>query len=208
MDASKMIAALEKTWQRVRRSHPDLPPAVMIVASGSEGVRLKKWGHWAALRWRVVEGRDVGEVLVAGERLQAGAQAVLETLLHEAAHALAFARRIPDTSRNGRYHNLRYKLLAEAVGLTVAKDEMYGYTLTDLRPETIARYQPELAVLERACTGYRRRLTTDDDENGTKGGRLLLECHCAPPRKLRVSPKIAEAGPILCGVCDAEFQPS
>ena len=30
---------------------------------------------------------------------------VLDTLLHEAAHALAAARGIKDTSRQGRYHN-------------------------------------------------------------------------------------------------------
>jgi hypothetical protein len=37
---------------------------------------------------------------------------VLGTLLHEAAHALADQRAIKDNSRQGRYHNARYRQLA------------------------------------------------------------------------------------------------
>ena len=44
-----------------------------------------------------------------------GGAGVLQVLLHEAAHALAFARGIKDTSRSGnRYHNRRFANLAKA----------------------------------------------------------------------------------------------
>ena len=43
-------------------------------------------------------------MLVSGEGLQRGPTDVLGTLLHEAAHGLAQARSIQDTSRQGRYH--------------------------------------------------------------------------------------------------------
>jgi hypothetical protein len=42
---------------------------------------------------------------------------VLDTELHEAAHGLAAARGIQDTSRQGRYRNARYRGLAEELGL-------------------------------------------------------------------------------------------
>jgi hypothetical protein len=79
-----------------------VPKAVLVVASGSEGKRVN-WGHFAPHRWQV-NGADRHEVLVGGEGLQRGPLEVLGMLLHEAAHGLAQARGIQDTSRGGRYH--------------------------------------------------------------------------------------------------------
>ena len=55
--------------------------------------------------------------MISGEGLRRTAHDVLGTLLHEAAHALAHARGIKDTSRQGRYHNKHFKTLAEELGL-------------------------------------------------------------------------------------------
>ena len=76
-------------------------------------------GHLAPERWEPADGRGelVHELLIAGEGLARGAVDVLTTQLHEAAHALALARAIDDTSRDGRYHNKRYRDLAEELGL-------------------------------------------------------------------------------------------
>src|SRR5215218_3534902 len=101
--ASVLVAALEHAWQRIRSRHPEVPEAVLVVASGAEGKRLNL-GHFAPHRWHV-NGADRHEVLVGGEGLQRGPVDVLGTLLHEAAHGLAQARGIQDTSRQGRYHN-------------------------------------------------------------------------------------------------------
>src|SRR5215207_11309227 len=113
--ASLLVAALEHTWQTIRSRHPEVPEAVLVVASGSEGKRLNL-GHFAPHRWQV-HGSDRHEVLVGGEGLQRGPLDVLGTLLHEAAHGLAQARGIQDTSRQGRYHNRRYAALAAELGL-------------------------------------------------------------------------------------------
>src|SRR6266545_4070769 len=37
--------------------------------------------------------------------------------------------------------------------------------------------------------------------------RSKLVCDCYPERSIRVSPRQAERGPILCGICDGEFHP-
>jgi hypothetical protein len=44
--ASLLIAALEHTWHTIRTHHPDVPEAVLVVASGAEGKRLNL-GHFA-----------------------------------------------------------------------------------------------------------------------------------------------------------------
>ena len=72
-----------------------------------------------ASRWvtTTIEERD-GELFIAGELLAAGGRAVIEVMLHEAAHALAAARDIKDTSAEGdRYHNKRFVALAAELGL-------------------------------------------------------------------------------------------
>ena len=60
--------------------------------------------------------------MISGEGLARTPREVLGTLLHEAAHALAAARGITDTSRQGRYHNKKYAALAAELGLDVAED--------------------------------------------------------------------------------------
>jgi hypothetical protein len=226
--ASGVVHALELVWARIRERHEDLPEAVLVVASGTEATNVQRWGHWGAGRWRVTaEGNTVGEVLIAGERLRNGPAAVLETLLHEGAHALAFARGIKDCSRGGRYHNERYKLLAEELGLTVKRDRVYGWTLTDLADGTGELYRAELGALEVAIgRAYRRAVeeiaagdgqadpgdaggATGTDagagDAGTAGKRWRLACSCPEPRLVRMSRAVALVGPISCGACGSIF---
>ncbi len=110
--ASAVVAALEQAWTAIRAHHSDVPEVVVILGAGSEARRgLFKWGHFAAARWHVA-GANRPEVLVSGEGLNRGARPVLATLLHEAAHGLANTRQIKDTSRQGRWHNQRFRTLA------------------------------------------------------------------------------------------------
>ena len=120
--ASRLVAALEQAWTTIRRHHPDVPQVVIVVASGSDPrSRRLNLGHFAAGRWQLADQpTDRAEVLVSGEGLQRGPVDVLGTLLHEAAHGLAHARKVNDTSRQGRYHNRRYATLARELGLDVA----------------------------------------------------------------------------------------
>jgi hypothetical protein len=143
--ASLLLAALEHTWQTIRARHPDVPEAVLVVASGSAGKRLNL-GHFAPHRWQVA-GADRHEVLVGGEGLQRGPLDVLGTLLHEAAHGLAQARGIADTSRAGRYHNRRYATLARELGLDVATVKPIGWSATTVPEPTAACYAGQLEEL-------------------------------------------------------------
>ena len=76
---------------------------------------MLKLGHFAANRWTPggADSASIAELFVGGEGQ--GAESVLATLLHVAAHGVADIRQVQDTSRQGRYHNARYKALAEEV---------------------------------------------------------------------------------------------
>ncbi|HET9873916.1 MAG TPA: hypothetical protein VFP89_15130 [Propionibacteriaceae bacterium] len=226
VEASGLVLALEQVWTAVRRHHSEVPAVVVTLGAGSVGVPrgVLKLGHFAADRWTSAgaDSSAVAELFVGGEGLARGPESVLATLLHEAAHGLADARRIQDTSRQGRYHNTRYKALAEELGLHVTQLTDIGWSGTVLADNTAARYAEELAQLACAITAYRYAEGTLTSPGAGKGGGkagsggggaaggsspkngLVLACEC--PRRIRASTTVVSAGPILCGVCNSEFK--
>jgi hypothetical protein len=199
-NASLLVAALEHAWGTIRARHPQIPEAVVVVASGGSGRRLKS-GHFAAGRWQQDDNHHP-EVLVGGEGLARGAREVLATLLHEAAHGLADARRIPDTSHGGRYHNRRYAALARELGLEVARVQAIGWSATTLPEATATLYAPVLAELEGRLVLWRHQ-----EAAGRATSRNLLVCTCGCPRRIRVAPSTLAQAPILCAACDLPFTP-
>jgi hypothetical protein len=133
---------------------------VIVVASGSDPrSRRLNLGHFAAGRWQLTSSDQPtgrAEVLVSGEGLQRGPVDVLGTLLHEAAHGLTYARKVSDTSRQGRYHNRRYASLARELGLEVAHLHPIGWSATSVPEPTAARYAQVLAELGAALVLWRR----------------------------------------------------
>ena len=49
---SLLVTSLEHTWSTIGARHPDVPQAVLVVASGSEGKRVDL-GHFAPYCWQV-----------------------------------------------------------------------------------------------------------------------------------------------------------
>lgn len=149
---STMIGAIEDAWAAIARRHPDLPANIVaITGSGSKGSGWLVRGHWSAARWEA-EGQTLPEVFISGERISEGARPVLATLLHEAAHGLAHARGIKDTSRQGRWHNRRFVAVAQEMGLTTATeaDPAIGFSNTEWNDSLEVEYAEEVAALEEA----------------------------------------------------------
>jgi hypothetical protein len=201
--ASLLIAALEHTWQAIRSRHPQVPEAVLVVASGAEGKRLNL-GHFAPHRWQV-QGADRHEVLGGGEGLQRGPVDVLGTLLHEAAHGLAQARGVQDTSRQGRYHNRRYATLAGELGLQVASVQPIGWSATTVPNTTAAAYAGQLEDLAAALVLWRRH---EHHLGAGPRSRNLLAAACGCGRRIRVAKSTLAEAPILCGACEQPFEPA
>jgi hypothetical protein len=200
--ASLLVAALEHAWQTIRSRHPDVPEAVVVVASGAEGTRLNL-GHFAPHRWQV-HGADRHEVLVGGEGLHRGPTDVLGTLLHEAAHGLAQARGIQDTSRQGRYHNRRYATLARELGLDVTSIQPIGWSATTVPAPTAKVYAGQLEDLAAALVLWRRQ----EHRIGTgPRSRNLLAATCSCGRRIRVAKTTLAEAPILCSLCTQPFHP-
>ncbi|MGV9615171.1 hypothetical protein [Nocardia xishanensis] len=165
------------------------------------------------------------ELFVGGEGFALGPRDVLGTLLHEAAHGIAATRGVKDTSRNGAYHNGRYRDIAVEVGLTVDRDKGSGWATTVVDDDTAQSYQREIDKLGTLLVAHRRSehdfladepavadgedaesAPTDPDRKPAKPHNgYSLTCGCEPVRRVRASQRTVDAGPILCGVCEQPF---
>jgi hypothetical protein len=183
--AARLVAVLEACWRAIRRHHPEIPPAMLVVAAGFDA-RRHKLGHFAAERWR--HARKDGalpEVLIGGEGLERRPEPVFATLLHEAAHALAHAREIQDTTRQGRYHNLRFRALAEELGLVVTPAPGIGWSATTLPAATAALYR---RGDRRAPAGAHRLSPRRADRRPRRRSNNNPQpATCACPRRIRPS---------------------
>ena len=210
-ELSQVLSVLEDNWHVIRARHPQIPPVVIIIASGTSG-RDAKWGHFAPQRWNVDATGTLAEILISGEGLHRDPRAVLGTLLHEAAHALAAARGIKDTSRQHRYHNHQFKILAEELGLAVDHDQRIGWSLTIVPDPTAEIYAGWLVKLHAALTLWRhteyKGTAGNGDGNGNGNGTSsLLAAACPCGQSIRIAATTLAAAPVICGACAGGFTP-
>lgn len=244
---STLVAALEALWEQIRRTHPELPAHVVFVTgSGNTGLG-QKWAHFDRNGW-LIRGQHSGcdetcdaihvggsapEIFISGERFQAGAKFVVQSVLHEAAHALAALRDVKETSRGNRYHNKRFVALAEELGMEyahAAPDVSIGFSAVTITAETELRYSRQIALIERAVNVFRPDpaealdlgaligllggavagpgVTGRRGRRGPATGSRSLpkaECGCESPRIIRVARAVFEVAPITCGECGESF---
>lgn len=215
-----LVAALARVWAAIRSRHPDMPGVMLLPAPNPHG-NANVLGHFAALRWSARQAKGIAtvhEVVVVAEHLNRSPEDIVETLLHEAAHAMNFQRGIKDCSSN-QYHNQRFKAAAEELGLVVQQVPHYGFARTSLPPETAASYTEETAALAIALL-HRRAIVLapatpptpptggDDGGNGedkdnSKGRMIKAVCKCG--YIIRASRKVLSATTVSCSGCGGPF---
>jgi curved DNA-binding protein CbpA len=201
--ASRILKVLEDIWLEIRRRHPEIPPVVIIIASGTDG-KHARWGHHAPGRWHVA-GETRTEIMISGEGLRRPPRDVLGTLLHEAAHALAAARGIQDTSRQGRYHNIRFAQLARQLGIDVTQNPRTGWSATTVPDHTARAYAAQLRALQDAMTLWRQSETITRPTQRRSNGFIAATCPCG--RTIRAAASTLAAAKITCEACGSSFEP-
>jgi hypothetical protein len=124
---------------------------------------------------------------------------------HEAVHAIAQARGVQDTSRQGRYHNRRFAQLAGELGLDVEHHAQLGWSLTSVPAPTAVGYGSALAELESALIAHRFSELPSPPCMPARNGAVAT---CACGRRIRIAPAVLALGPVLCGVCVQPFSES
>ena len=205
-----LVAAIEHLWAAIQVRHPDVPDVVLTLGNGSTRPGQLTLGHFHAGKWATRdqstnEATRLPELFVGGEGLAAGPRDLLGTLLHEAAHGVAAAREVQDTSRQGRYHNTRYREIATELGITVERDPRIGWSLTTVPDSTAALYAEHIGRLGDAMRAHRLADTHGTGRGPSSNNGLVAVCECDPPRKIRLSRTAYDVGPVVCGVCEADF---
>ena len=198
---SAVVTALESCWDALKRNTPDLPYEVIVLAGRG---RRPVHGYCEPGRW-IVDGSGIprAEILIAGESLVRGAVPTFGTLIHEAAHALAIAREIRDTSRQNRYHNKRFKELANGLGITVEYDERHGWSETTVPDETVRRYRRQVDALAAALKMVRKA----DAPGPPKPTSAAVTCGCITLRGSDgVVAEWLAGGVTICGKCGQRFE--
>jgi len=228
---SQLIAAFEAAWSAIQREHVDVPDVLIITGSGAVPFGLVL-GHFSQKSWErsEIDGHSRHEMFVGGEGLARGAREVMATLLHEASHGVAMVRKIQDTSRQGRWHNKRFKAIGEELGLELTQSPDIGWSLTTMPDRTAKLYHDEIDKLQKAIAYHRRNPFADlfgklggngDDDDGPRWGdkvktprptrpprppRSIIACQCSPARRLRMAQADFDLGPVHCAVCDSDFE--
>lgn len=71
------------------------------------------------------------ELNLGAETINRPIEHVVATIMHEMVHLYNIAHGVQDCSRNGLYHNKRFKEEAERRGLLIDHHEKYGWTITE-----------------------------------------------------------------------------
>ena len=198
-----LVVAIERTWAAIQERHPDVPDVVLTLGNGSARPGQLTLGHFHDGKWATGDAR-LPELFVGGEGLARGPRAVLGTLLHEATHGVAATRGIKDTSRQGRYHNTRFRELATELGITVERDPRIGWSITTVPDATAQHFGDQIAALDTAIKAHRLADVHGAGRTSSNNG-LVATCECDPPRKIRLSRTAYNAGAITCGACEADF---
>lgn len=201
-----IIDALDVLAGQVRKLNPDVPDNIVIVLASGKTGRGAKHGHFAPDSWN----DNHHEILISSESLARGAEATLGTLIHELAHASANATGTQDTSNKGRYHNKKFKKIAEAMGIELAEAPTIGWSVTTLPDGTAARYQSGLDKLTKSLTTYRRGLNTADatttEPKARNKTKALMECECHDPVSVSIQWFERMGDALECRDCAAPFE--
>ncbi|MFJ5103189.1 hypothetical protein [Streptomyces sp. NPDC088554] len=150
-------------------------------------------------------------LVMSAATLANGPEAVVSTVLHEAAHVLCWVRQTPDTTMRGGYHNQRYLVAAEEVGLHWGPDDKRGsssgFYVTALSEDAKQRHTADLKALETAIPLALPHLVSPTSSKHQRTERISLACKCEPARRVMMFGRVAAQGPVICGVCGQPFEP-
>lgn len=172
---------------------------------------------WGDIQWHHPELPDLSapESLIRNSPSACGKKLSFERLLHEAVHGIASARGVRDTCRVGRYHNRRFLLIADGLGLHHPEkpDPVVGFSRLTLTREATLRYHSAMERLHVALDSYEVTESANEEYRpgppsrsgpAKGGGRVKAVCDCG--RNIRVTLSALAQAPIVCGGCGMSFR--
>lgn len=219
-ELSTIIQELEAAWKAVQGYHPDLPDVIITSSRRRHRSEKKTRAQHCAETWSAGGEKRLAEVTVFGERLADGPAEVMQSLLHEAAHALAHTRGIKETSNKNRFHNRRFVALAEELGLEGPAESggtALGYSNCTITEATAKKYELQIKNIENVLNMYVP--PAPEEEKEPKKPTAKAQCECPSEKDDEefntitwakwMQKKLEAYGvlPLICGVCRQAFNP-
>lgn len=124
---SRAVSQLEHIYNSLNADFfaGELPTPIITVQS-----KPGTMGHCSVSKiWQRKDDKTY-ELNIAAEVLNYPIEETLDTMLHEMVHLYCRQHDIKEVSRGGKYHNKRFKAIAEAHGLTCVPCGQYGWNTT------------------------------------------------------------------------------
>ena len=134
-----VITELDKLFAVLNLRYFDNSLVKPVIIVQSNGKNANVLGHCSTRRvWAdTAKMEEYFEISISAEYLYRPFVEIAETLLHEMAHLSNLLAGVQDCSRGGFYHNKKFKVTAERVGLVVAFSDKYGWAFTKPTEETV-----------------------------------------------------------------------
>lgn len=137
---SRAVGQLEKMYHTLNTDlfGGELPTPIITVQS-----KPGTYGHCSCAKVWKNKGTEQYEMNIAAEALSVEIEEVLDTLIHEMIHLYCREKGIQEVSRGGKYHNGRFRALAEEKGLVCVKAGQYGWNTVGQGNDRLIEYALE-----------------------------------------------------------------
>lgn len=165
---SRAVGQLEKMYNTMNMDfYGGALPTPIITVQSKPGT----WGHCTVGKvWKRKED-DTYEMNIAAEVLDREIEEIIDTLLHEMVHLYCRENGIQEVSRGGKYHNGKFKALAEKCGLICVKAGQYGWNTQGTGNDKLTEYALEKGWSEiKIARGGVMRFPISTGASGTQSG--------------------------------------
>lgn len=184
---SRAVSRLEHMYNALNADKFDgsLPVPVITVQS-----KPGTWGHCSRARVWKRKDEQTYEMNIAAEMLSAPIEEIIDTILHEMVHLYCRENSIQEVSRGGKYHNGKFKAIAEKVGLVCVREGIYGWNTIGTGNDSLLEYAlekgwSEIMLTRQTVSGFRVGIAGGAAQGGaaTAGGKApsstrKLQCPC------------------------------
>lgn len=200
---SRAVSQLEHIYNSLNADFfaGELPMPIITVQS-----KPGTMGHCSVSKiWQRKDDKTY-ELNIAAEVLNYPIEETLDTMLHEMVHLYCRQHDIKEVSRGGKYHNKRFKAIAEEHGLTCVPCGQYGWNTTpgdNLVEYALNKGWNEILLgrnslppaMRTGATGTAQPGTAPGGEKRPSSTRKLICPKCS--QSVRATRKVN----ILCGDC-------
>ena len=207
---SRAVGQLEKMYNTLNADlfGGELPTPIITVQS-----KPGTYGHCSCAKvWRNKDTEQY-EMNIAAEALDVEIEEVLDTLIHEMVHLYCRENGIQEVSRGGKYHNGKFKALAEEKGLVCYKAGQYGWNTQGKGNDRLTEYALEKGWSEIKISrgGYQRFIVPAGGTQSSTGQQTGGERRPSSTRKYQCpccknSVRATKAVNILCGACRVKME--